>query len=92
MISGAHVILFSADAAADNVVQAEDQQPDDQFNVPTNGPPSPLYGAKPFSQKMLRFEEFGTRRLNLEASAPQHNWKPFPAPAEPFPPPIPLKT
>ena len=32
-------------------------------NVPTDLPPSPLFGALPFSQQMLRFEEFGVRPL-----------------------------
>ncbi len=30
-------------------------------DVPTGGAPSPLFGATSWSQKMLRFEEFGTR-------------------------------
>ena len=29
------------------------------INIPTGAPPSPLFGAQPFTQKMLRFEEFG---------------------------------
>jgi len=47
------------------------------FDLPTNGPPSPLFGAQPFTQQMLRFEEFGT--------------EPLPAsfvPGSPFPPPL----
>jgi manganese oxidase len=46
-------------------------------NVPTNGPPSPLFGAGEFEQQMLRFEEFGTDRL---ANAPALT-VPFPSPA-----------
>ncbi len=38
-------------------------------NVPTNGKPSPLFGAEPFTQQMLLFEEFGTERLGSGASA-----------------------
>ena len=34
-----------------------------KFKVPTGASPSPLFGAKPFTQKMLRFEEFGTQPL-----------------------------
>ncbi|MGE4651647.1 MAG: copper oxidase, partial [Myxococcota bacterium] len=34
-----------------------------KFKVPTGAPPSPLFGAKPFTQKLLRFEEFGTQPL-----------------------------
>ena len=48
----------SDDANLNNVLP-EDFQRDDfdaVFNVPTNGPPSPLFGAEPFTQKMLRFE------------------------------------
>jgi FtsP/CotA-like multicopper oxidase with cupredoxin domain len=33
------------------------------FDVPTGGFPSPLFGAEPFSQKMLRFEEFGLQEM-----------------------------
>ena len=36
------------------------------FDLPTGGKPSPLFGAQPFTQQMLRFEEFG--RLPLPAS------------------------
>ncbi len=34
-----------------------------KFDIPTGAPPSPLYGAQPFTQPMLRFEEFGLQRL-----------------------------
>ena len=47
------------DASAENVLQPEDQRDDGVFNVPSNGPPSPLFGAQPFTQQLLRFEEFG---------------------------------
>ncbi|MGB5829196.1 MAG: copper oxidase, partial [Pseudomonas mandelii] len=29
------------------------------FNYPTNGKPSPLFGAQPFTQQMVLFEAFG---------------------------------
>ncbi|OUS28808.1 hypothetical protein A9Q98_07230 [Thalassotalea sp. 42_200_T64] len=32
-------------------------------DVPTDAAPSPLFGAQSFSQQMLRFEEFGTKKL-----------------------------
>ena len=51
------------DAGATNVLQPEDQRDDGTFNVPSNGPPSPLFGAAKFTQKMLRFEEFGPQAL-----------------------------
>ena len=38
-------------------------------NVPTNGIPSPLFGAKAFTQQMLLFEEFGTEPLPAQASS-----------------------
>jgi FtsP/CotA-like multicopper oxidase with cupredoxin domain len=34
------------------------------FNYPTNGKPSPLYGAQPFTQQLLLFEEFGPEKLD----------------------------
>jgi len=30
-------------------------------NIPTGGSPSPLFGAQPYTQKLLLFEEFGTQ-------------------------------
>jgi FtsP/CotA-like multicopper oxidase with cupredoxin domain len=35
-----------------------------KYDIPTGGRPSPLFGAQPFSQKILRFEEFGTHPLD----------------------------
>jgi hypothetical protein len=34
------------------------------FNYPTNGRPSPMFGAQPFSQQLLLFEEFGPEKLD----------------------------
>jgi FtsP/CotA-like multicopper oxidase with cupredoxin domain len=70
-----------ADTEAANVLQAEDQRDDGTFNVPTNGPPSPLFGAQPFTQQMLRFEEFGPERLKFKNKRPRH-WQPLPAPVD----------
>lgn len=54
------------DAASQNFISEEDQREDGLFfNIPTNGPPSPLFGAEPFSQPMLRFEEFGMEPIKL---------------------------
>jgi FtsP/CotA-like multicopper oxidase with cupredoxin domain len=39
-------------------------------NVPTNGKPSPLFGAQSFTQQMLLFEEFGRERLDPYVLAP----------------------
>lgn len=33
------------------------------FDIPTGAPPSPLFGALPFTQEMNVFEEFGTRPM-----------------------------
>ncbi len=46
------------------------------YDIPTGGPPSPLYGATAFSQQMIRFEEFGTNSFdNAEVAT-----MPFPRP------------
>ncbi len=47
------------------------------FNYPTNGLPTPLFGATPWSQKLLMFEEFGLENLDPNAPAPT---LPFPRP------------
>ena len=67
------------DTSSNNVLPAGDQRAAGIFNVPTNGAPSPLFGAEPFTQKMLRFEEFGTRRLKLNHRRRPHNWQSLPA-------------
>ena len=36
------------------------------LDIPTGAPPSPLFGAKPFTQQMLRLEEFGTDPMPAE--------------------------
>ncbi|MBL0427093.1 multicopper oxidase domain-containing protein [Ramlibacter alkalitolerans] len=59
---------------AENVLQREDLYP---FNYPTNGLPSPLFNAKPFTQKLLMFEEFGPEKLDPTATAGD---LPFPRP------------
>ena len=41
-----------------------------KYDVPTGSRPSPLFGAQPFVQKMLRFEEFGTDALDPAAPPP----------------------
>ncbi len=69
------------DTHANNVLQAEAQREDGTFNVPTNGSPSPLFGATKFSQQMLRFEEFGVGKLKKKIKQPK-NWVSLPAPAD----------
>lgn len=63
-----------AQEAANNVLQPSTMT---SFNYPTNGYPSPMFGALPFTQKLMLFEEFGPGKLDPAA----------PAPALPFPPP-----
>jgi FtsP/CotA-like multicopper oxidase with cupredoxin domain len=46
-------------------------------SVPTNGRPSPLFGARSFTQKMLLFEEFGRESLDPSAPVPAMS---FPVP------------
>lgn len=46
-------------------------------NVPSGAPPSPLFGAQPFTQQLLLFEEFGRDRLADAPAAPLA----FPSPA-----------
>ncbi|NUU39200.1 Ig-like domain-containing protein [Pseudomonas sp. C2B4] len=46
---------------ADNVLPPSLQT---SFKIPTNGKPSPLFGAQPFTQQLLLFEEFGTEKLD----------------------------
>jgi FtsP/CotA-like multicopper oxidase with cupredoxin domain len=63
------------DAGINNVVPAAQQT---DANVPTNGTPSPLFGAQSFTQQLLLFEEFGREPLDPNAPAPAG---PFPLPA-----------
>ncbi|MGY4494850.1 multicopper oxidase domain-containing protein [Pseudomonas sp. TE3610] len=49
------------------------------FNYPTNGKPSPLYGALPFTQQLTLFEEFGPEKLDPTTPAAP---LPFPAPVK----------
>jgi manganese oxidase len=59
------------DTYADNFVPEEETDDGGSFNIPTGGPPSPLFGAGEFEQQMLRFEEFGTERLSTAGSLTQ---------------------
>ncbi len=68
------------DASLNNEISEAAQQDNNRFNVPTNGAPSPLYGADAFSQKLLRFEEFGTSSL-ADASVDEETALSLPVPA-----------
>ncbi len=61
------------DAGINNVIQEGDQTDGD---IPTGGPPSLTFGAQSFTQKMLRFEEFGTEPMPEEYS----KGPPYPGP------------
>ena len=54
-------------------------------NVPTGAKPSPLYGALPFEQKMLRFEEFGPEPFD-PVTNPEPAITSFPLPTTGLPP------
>lgn len=55
------------DAGANNVLGENQVDSDREFDVPTGGPASPLFGAGEFEQQLLLLEEFGSERL---ANAP----------------------
>ncbi|HEY0825455.1 MAG TPA: hypothetical protein VGD76_16830 [Ramlibacter sp.] len=63
-----------------SIIEAGNVLPPDRqtsYNYPTNGYPSPLFGAQPYTQKLLMFEEFGIEKLDPSAPAPT---LPFPRP------------
>ncbi|HLF98230.1 MAG TPA: hypothetical protein VI457_13895, partial [Methylococcaceae bacterium] len=57
-------------AAVGRPIHATEAEPLDPINVPTDAPPSPLFGAQPFTQKMLLFEEFGLQPMPTVAASP----------------------
>ena len=54
-----------------------------KIDVPTGAGPSPLFGAKPFTQMMLRFEEFGGAAMGEYDSTEIIEKDPFPYPSSP---------
>ncbi|MHB8763639.1 MAG: multicopper oxidase domain-containing protein [Deferrisomatales bacterium] len=46
-------------------------------NIPSGAPATPTFGAQPFTQLMIRFEEFGTNPMPTEAAA---EWTSLPKP------------
>ncbi|MFP6624901.1 MAG: hypothetical protein VCC20_15585, partial [Myxococcota bacterium] len=70
--------------ATEEIVHSElnraNLQRNGKIDVPTNSAPSPLFGAREFSQQMLRFEEFGPRPLGPESAA--IGGDPFPTPPD----------
>jgi FtsP/CotA-like multicopper oxidase with cupredoxin domain len=65
------------DAGANNAIPEDETSSGGSFKVPTGGPPSPLFGVQSFTQKMLRFEEFGLQPL----PSVYEQGETFPAPA-----------
>ncbi|MBU6371666.1 MAG: multicopper oxidase domain-containing protein [Alphaproteobacteria bacterium] len=43
--------------------------PAQALDIPTGAPPSPLFGAQPFTQKVVLFEEFGTKQMPTTEAA-----------------------
>src|SRR3978361_297579 len=68
------VFAAKKDVGTANVIQRDALYP---FNYPTNGLPSPMFGAQPFTQKLLMFEEFGPEKLDPSVVA---GTSPFPRP------------
>jgi FtsP/CotA-like multicopper oxidase with cupredoxin domain len=66
--------LEKKEVATDNVVQRDALS---SFNYPTNGLPSPMFGAQAWTQKLLMFEEFGPEKLDPSTQA---GTLPFPSP------------
>ena len=64
------------DAGENNFLGENEVDSGRDFDIPTGGPPSPLFGAGEFQQQMLLFEEFGSEGL---AGAPALTF-PFPSP------------
>ncbi|MEJ8836084.1 multicopper oxidase domain-containing protein [Ramlibacter sp. AN1133] len=65
-LSGGAFADKRAGTTVDNVIQRDALYP---FNYPTNGLPSPMFGAQPWTQKLLMFEEFGTEKLDATVQA-----------------------
>jgi len=71
---GAIILQDNVQGTHDNVGQNNYISVDNQvaygggdYNIPTNSRPSPLFGATPFFQQMLLFEEFGLEALDNTA-------------------------
>ena len=74
----------TAEVAGTNINQAN-LQGNGKIDVPTGATASPLFNAAPFSQQMLRFEEFGPVPLGSSASVIAGNPLPAPPDAESLP-------
>ena len=65
------------DVTHEDVNQANFNGDNGKINVPTGAKPSPLFGAEPFTMKMLREEEFGPVKLGDRNNKPSAG-NPFP--------------
>ncbi len=74
----------ATDAGDSNSLLLARQRDDGEWNMPTNGPPSPLFGAGEYTQQMIRFEEFGTRPVGSGSGGILTT---FPAPPDAYSPP-----
>jgi FtsP/CotA-like multicopper oxidase with cupredoxin domain len=68
----------AADQSLTGSIPEDDLSGGAKYNIPTNSKPSPLFGAKPFTQQILRFEEFGTEPLDPRGPTPTLS---FPGPS-----------
>ncbi|MBI5440574.1 MAG: multicopper oxidase domain-containing protein [Deltaproteobacteria bacterium] len=69
------------DDDADGIADVNDPAPlVGSSNIPTDGRPSPLFGAGDFDQQLLLFEEFGTDSF---AGLQEGGFVPFPPPQDP---------
>jgi FtsP/CotA-like multicopper oxidase with cupredoxin domain len=66
--------LHKNELSAENYIQRDALS---SYNYPTDGYPSPMFGAQPWTQKMIMFEEFGTEKLDPNVVA---GTAPFPSP------------
>ncbi len=74
----------TVDVTATNI-NAANLQGNRGLDVPTGSAPSPLFNAQPFTQQMLRFEEFGSRPLGPAGSVVRGSEFPAPFNAESSP-------
>lgn len=76
-LSAASPKLPEAEATAFPVAKLNEIEFRGRSDIPTEGVPSPLFGAQPFTQSMIRFEEFGPESMPASAAAA---WAPLPQP------------
>lgn len=61
--------VTAADQGITGSIPESELQSNGSYDVPTGSKPSLLYGAQPFEQQMIRFEEFGLDSLDPAAPA-----------------------